>query len=338
MRRFPDQKDLFDSYLGHTIPQQARHVEEFLKSGLDRRPIVVAWHRAYQAVTEINGTDQGLIAFYDGLLKAEPGSGALLYLRGRIDPDWTKRRQFFQKACTADPKLSWPWMALGSQLAGEARWSDSLVDLYKARELNADPKYIRDDLHVALLATGGADKLVADYGGRLAANPMDFAIVPLLTDALIASGHPEIIQSTLAGWEMRLDQSMRPILAAMMRAVAHYQEGKLEECIRLCEANALLRGNGYRLHSLLALGRAAEAAQDPAFEQLRSDPWNALAVGLGFLLDGKKKEAAEWHERGCGRLDSLITDFATRPASSGLPIPLRSTASRTLASKLTIAH
>ena len=58
-------------------------------------------------------------------------------------------------------------MALGSQLAGEARWSDSLVDLFKARELNADPKYIRDDLHVAMLATGGADKLAADYGATV---------------------------------------------------------------------------------------------------------------------------------------------------------------------------
>ena len=97
--------------MNHTLPDHARPVEEFLKSGLDRRPVVIPWHRAYQAVAEINRTDQGLIAFYDGLNKAEPASGALLYLRGRIRPDWSKRQQFYRNAVNADPKLSWPWMA-----------------------------------------------------------------------------------------------------------------------------------------------------------------------------------------------------------------------------------
>jgi hypothetical protein len=200
-------------------------------------------------------------------------------------------------------------MALGGQLTAESRWSESLVDLIKARELKADPKFIRDELHVAMLATGGAEKLAADYGGRLAANPVDFSLVPLLTDARIASGHPEKIQSTLAGWELRLDQSLRPVLSAKMRAVALYQEGKLEECNRLCEANGVLRGNLSRLHALVALGSAAEAARDPALEQLRADPPAALALGLGYFLDGKKKEAAEWHERGCARLATLTSDF-----------------------------
>ena len=141
------------------------------------------------------------------------------------------------------------------------------------------------------------DKLAADYALRVSANPMDFAIVPLLTDALVASGHPERIQSALAGWEMRLDQSVRPFLSAMMRAIA-LQEGKLERCKRLCEATGQLRGNVYRLHAMLAFGQATEVARDPAFEQVRADPWVALAVGLGFLLEGQKKEAAEWHKQG----------------------------------------
>ena len=126
---------------------------------------------------------------------------------------------------------------------------------------------------------------------------MDFALVPLLTDALIASGHPEQIQSTLAGWEMRLDQSMRPILSAMMRAVALYQQGKLEEFTRLCEANALLRGNGYRLHSLLALGRAAEAAEIPRLNSSGRTPGTRWRWAWGSCSTARKKEAAKWRER-----------------------------------------
>jgi hypothetical protein len=309
LRRLPDQRELFDSYLSHTLPQQAQHVEEFLKSGLDSRPVVVPWHRAYQAVAELNGHDQGLIPYYDGLLKSEPANGSLIYLRGRIDSDWNKRREFYQNATKADPKLPWPWMALGAQCAADARWGDCLIDLKKARELNVDPHYIRDELHVASLATGGIDGLAVEYQGRLAANPMDFAIVPLLTDALVASGHPEKVEPALAAWESRLDPSIRPIFSGMMRAGAFYQAGKLEECKRLCEQNVSLRSSVYRLHSLLLLGPAKEVVEDPAFEKLRANPWVALSVCLGFSLEGQKKEAAEWLERGCEKLEASLKDF-----------------------------
>ena len=199
LRRFPDQRELFDSYLGRTLPQQAKHVEEFLKSGLDRRPIIVPWHRAYQAAADMNGHGQGLIPFYDGLMKSEPLNGALIYLRGRIDPDWERQREYLHRASKASPTLPWPWMALGMHSAAEAKWSECLNDLRKARELKVNPQYIRDELHVARLATGGADGLATEYQSTLAANPMDFPTVPLLTDALVASGHPEKVEPAPGG-------------------------------------------------------------------------------------------------------------------------------------------
>ena len=38
LHHFPDQRELFDSYLGRTLPQQAKRVEEFLKSGWTAGP------------------------------------------------------------------------------------------------------------------------------------------------------------------------------------------------------------------------------------------------------------------------------------------------------------
>ena len=309
LRRNPDQRELFDSYLNHTLPQRALHVEEFLKTGLDRRPVIVAWHRAYQAVAEMNGHDHGLIAYYDGLLKSEPSNGALIYLRGRIDPDWNKRNAYYQRASQVDPQLFWPWIAMGCRCAAEALWAECATDLEKANRLHADPKHTRDELHVARLATGGAEGLVVEYESRLAADAMDFSAVPLLTDALYARGQPEKVEAALASWANRLDPAIRPILLAMMRAVAFYQAGKLKECADLCGSNPSLRANAYRLQALLALGCAREAVKDPVFEKLWSDPWTTLAVSLAFELDGQAKQAAEWFDRGCKNLESLPKDL-----------------------------
>jgi tetratricopeptide (TPR) repeat protein len=307
--RDPNNRKLFDSYLSHTLPQQAKHVEELLKTGLNRRPVAVRWHRAYQAVVEMNGHQHELVPYYDSLLKSEPESGALIYLRGRIDTDWQKKREYYQKTIKADPKLSWPWMGIGAQCAAEARWSESLINFKKARELGADPEYVQDGLHVAGLATGGAEGLAAEYQGRLAASAMDFAAVPLLTDALIASGHPERAERAINDWAVHLDQSIRPILTAMMHATALYQSGKLAECVESCRQNPQLNGNVYRLQALLALGRSQEAIKDPAFEKLWVGPWIALSASLGLSLDGKKVEAAQWLERGCSNLATLSSDF-----------------------------
>ena len=134
-----------------------------------------------------------------------------------------------------------------------------------------------------------------------------FPTVPLLTDALVASGHPEKVgPAGLAAWEIHLDQSISQYYWPWCRTIAFYQEGKLEECRRLCEGNGSLRGSVYRLHSLLAvLGHAREAAADLAFEPLKADPWSDLSLSLGFALDGHKKEADQWHDRGCEKLEKL---------------------------------
>jgi hypothetical protein len=74
LKRFPDVDELLKAYLGQVRPEEISHVEEFLRSGLDRRPAVINWHRAYQGFAEMNGHDRELVPLYDGFLKAEPTS------------------------------------------------------------------------------------------------------------------------------------------------------------------------------------------------------------------------------------------------------------------------
>ena len=113
LRRQPEQEELLTQYLAATWQKDLARLEAFLKSGLDRRPVQVQWHRAYQAVGEINRHDADLLALYDRYLKAEPRNAALIYLRGRVDPNWDEQERYYRRAIEADPRQPWPLMALG---------------------------------------------------------------------------------------------------------------------------------------------------------------------------------------------------------------------------------
>ena len=59
----------------------------------------------------MNGHGQGLIPYYDGLMKSAPLDGALIYLRGRIDPIGNSGA-VFHRASKAGPTLrgpGWRW-------------------------------------------------------------------------------------------------------------------------------------------------------------------------------------------------------------------------------------
>ncbi len=75
----------------------------------------IPWHRCYQQFAEMNNHESALVALYDKYLAAEPSSAALIYLRGRIDPDWEKQESFYRRAIAADPKLGWPWLGIAAR-------------------------------------------------------------------------------------------------------------------------------------------------------------------------------------------------------------------------------
>lgn len=56
LRRQPEQRELLQHYFSEGMQHDASRVEAFLKSSLDRRPIQVQWHRAYQSSANSRGT------------------------------------------------------------------------------------------------------------------------------------------------------------------------------------------------------------------------------------------------------------------------------------------
>jgi tetratricopeptide (TPR) repeat protein len=325
LRRFPENNELLTAYIGKTLPQEAARVEEFLKTGLDRRPAAVAWHRTYQVVAEMSGHATAILALYDGYLNSDPSNGALLYLRGRIDPDWNKQEDYFRRSAKADPRLPWPWMALGLRAAGAARWDDCLRDLQRAQQLKIPAEYIADELHAAAMAKGDSSSLVAEYQRRLTANPMDFAAVSLLFDALVAAKKESQLEPALTAWASRLEPNLQNLVVPAMRALAYYEQGKLDECEKLCQQDMRLRSSALHAHVFLAQGRAKEAAElFSASPTLGGDPWFACALSLGLFLDGQKAKAEESLSHASAKLEKLYAEFVktAKILQASEPVPV----------------
>lgn len=322
LRRVGGQPDLMKAYLRSIPPEEAPRVEALLRSGLARRPVDVLWHRNYQGFAGLGGRENRVIDEYDRYLAAEPASGALLYLRGRVETDDARQSDFFRRSIEADPRLPWPWFALGKEAESRADFPEALRCLLRARELRIDDETAAPSLHVARLATGDAPGLVAEYRSRLGAGPPDPMIMVFLGEALAASGQSDRVVPEMVGILVRLPFPMPGDFSDMIRAMGSYLAGKLPEAETLSGQVTSLRTSAFRAQTLAAMGRAGEAASDPTLEPARDDPWCALAIAVGVTLEGKSDQAARWRDRAVARLQgstSVYREAAGVLASDGPP-------------------
>jgi tetratricopeptide (TPR) repeat protein len=322
LRRQPGQRDLLLNYVSEAQPAEWPHLEEFLKAGLKHRPVVVEWHRIYQSVAERNGHEGELAALYDGFLKADPANGALLYLRGRFEPEVEQRAEYYERAMQADPRLPWPWYGMGAQAGAAGQWADSLRYLQKAVELQIDEQQVRWPLHTARLGAGDAAGLVRDYRARLASNPLDLDAAVLLLEALTVSGQGKAVASELANWENKVPLAYRNQVVATVRAGSLYMLGRFADCDKACRASTPLQTSAMRVQALLAMKRAKDAAA-PTFDKVCASPWTALAVSLGMSLEGRSAEAAQWRERASRSLQGLGGEerHALKALTATEPVP-----------------
>jgi tetratricopeptide (TPR) repeat protein len=298
LKRDPRQGALLKAYLSRVNAEEMPRVRALLRSGLDVRPVIVPWHRAYQSVAEEHSPEAELLALYDRFLAAEPTSAALLYLRGRIEPDEDQRTAYYRRAADADDKLAWPWIGLAAQAAGWGRWPEALEAARKAKERTAEDTELLDDVtHAARLGAGQAEELVQEYRARLEANTLTPVGLVYLGDALVTAGKAGEVEAAVAAWEGRLPAEVRAQVGPHLRAHALYQAGKLQECADLCAQTPALHAAPARADALMALGKGRQAADDPALAQVWNDAWDALALSVAFDLDGQAEDAARWRDR-----------------------------------------
>ncbi len=323
LRRAPQHGELLKSYLDAATAADLARMQAFLKTGLDRRPVLVPWHRAYQSFSEFDGHEDDLVALYDQFLIAEPANGSLLYLRGRIEPDWDRRDRLFRRASEANPRLPWPWLALGMQAETGAHWDEAVRSLRKAQELKIPRDQVSTGLQTARLGTGDAKGLATDLKAYLSSHPFEVGAILSLAEALAAAGEPDKIEREVTGWHNRVASTMPPEIPVQVRAVCLYYAGKLQDCADRCAAVPALKSGALRVQSLLALKKSKDVTSDPSFAKVLEDPRMALAVSLGLYVENQPEEAARWRERAIRNMEPAPRDLqqATTILKSAKPVP-----------------
>ena len=83
----------------------------FLNAGLNRRPLLVDWHRLYQTLMETHRPDADLVPEYRKLADGEK-SGDARYLLARISPEGAESDRLLEEAATAKPDCHFAWYSM----------------------------------------------------------------------------------------------------------------------------------------------------------------------------------------------------------------------------------
>ncbi len=306
-----------------------------LTAGLTRRPVVVEWHDQYLRNAAALRGAPAVAQQYEGFVQAEPTNAALLYLRGRAEPDASKRPEYYRRSIAADFQMVWAHLALGVHHACRGEWAPATQELNLASRLEdeAVAEQARELLHQATLASGGtsggswtgrtgiARGTAYDYDGRRVAGN---------TEQAMALGRS--LQSDAAPLPRQQDpvaeQNEVRKLETIQRAT--YVLGQLEESVRAArelDARAPNETTSELLiGAILARGKDLdEAARRLSGRTLGGDQaW--MAVGLAGAMAASndpgatawRAKAADWLKANGGEsapAGELLASVAPPPVS-----------------------
>ena len=309
----PDDNETLQLYAGLAIQQKAiPRADVFFHTHLAERPLKIEWHRTYQNLHERPGELAKLIAEYDSLLRAEPTSSALLYLRGRIDRDQTAAGKLFERSAQTDPRNPYPLYALAYDRSTRADWPAARSLLARVVELRPGDQGFADTFITARLGVGEYAEIEREMRPILARNPLDTMSALHLIDALAAQARRDEAvkaaaaydQATVAKYGAAAHDS-----TAGVRFHALYAAGDFSG---LEKATAKVPGSALHLvEALIEQGRVAEAAK--ALPKGLGSAVHALALACANLTAGRTTEAERWIEQA----KSILAEGNTESARAG---------------------
>lgn len=305
LEKFPADSVLLSLYAADEKGAQGERIAAFLKAGLWRQPISVNWHRAYQNLKSMAGSEDALAAEYEAHLKQSPNDAALLYLRGRVGRDRADQLTYFRQALIADPNLGWAHMALAYDAANRGAWQEARDACQQAASsLGSDPGF-RAFWHIVRLANGDADKLETEYNQITEQRDLASILTSLycFVDAIACQEkYQEVTPSARAWLERILGPRLGPQALESFQPVISYVTANKDELSKLNESTGDERSE-YRLQGLLAIGAVDEAMQ--LADAAKVEEWELLlALAVGLELAGKSEDASRYREQACTVLKS----------------------------------
>jgi tetratricopeptide (TPR) repeat protein len=284
-------------------------------------------HREAQDVLADCGEGDGLVRFYDGLLRRDVSDPVLRYLRARVEPDAASRRRDLEGVHLASPDFFWAAYDLAEACAREGDWRRAARYAERAVELRPEEAACHNVLGHVLLE---GSRFLEDPAERRAlaerargSFTRAIALAPESPEAYFNLGLVSFALNDLAEARRGFERAaaLRPGFAEALTALGHVasREGRDDEAIAHYEkaldaepghatahnnlAAAYYRRNDHarawkHLSLAEAAGHAVEdsfkravvgAIEEEAFEELRRELERAPAREVKVFVPGREE-------------------------------------------------
>ncbi len=295
LRVRPDDEEMLEAYLGkeRSIPAALAT----LKQGLDFRPVVVQWHRAYQSLARTPDREKELVVQYDAMLAREPKNASLLYLRGRLGNDADEEKKYYEQAEAIEPGHPWVQFAMGYHAVNEGDLSGALALLDEAAKVRPKDRTFRRTRQMVAMLAGKPGDVVNDAKILAARNGEDGTLISELCRLLAATGQLDEALKEAARFSRRLaTQDFRSASAAehALRFQSLSAAGDFAGAEKEVPQMRPQYQGAARFSVQLGQLQVAEAMKTEYGRQYaESDGFHRLELSVAWHLAGKEPEAAK---------------------------------------------
>ncbi len=202
----------------------------FLRQGLDKRPLLIDWHRTYQSTMEALGRQEEVEQEYDAMLAQSPEDRDLMYLAGRAARDPEKYLRLCRQAVAGDSPSPRALQSLCSHFLGEGDFPQAVEYAERAQALLPDDPAVTQLWKQSLLANGETQRSLESLRA-LEAAPIPQCLWAFSEEAYV---------HTILGQE----SERRAVLDRLRTRVQDWSSAFIDEQIREAEATCqYCRGN-----------------------------------------------------------------------------------------------
>lgn len=298
LKAAPDDFALLSGYATLAFRQnQAARCRDFFASRLEERPVLIDWHRTYQAVRKNLHEDAEMIGQYEAWLAAEPANSALLYLRGRCEPDRSAAMALFERAIAADPENAYPRFAEAGIFLARGDFAAAKAADGIACRLRPENEQMKTELIQARMALREYDALESEIRGALLDDPVSVADQERLLAVLAAAGRADQARQAVKAFSeqmMKSDPENEPAWTRYFNNSLLYFEGDFQG---LLAATAATGGDDeLPLPRYWAQFELRQAVKPPAgYNPISADHdgYSLLCQALAWAEQGNAAAAAE---------------------------------------------
>ncbi len=296
----------------------------FLERGLQRKPVAVLWHRAYQNFCELSEKDDELVSKYDGFVRderfQEPCEHSLfLYLRAMLEDQVPLAEGFLKASIEADSSNKYPLRAMANfkLRAGDYAQAKPFADEIRKLDAGEQPDSV---LWLLRFALGEHEELLRETRAALVAAPEDYDLHADLLRVLMAmdrrdeaeAAHQLFVcvneqpQQKTAGLAAPGDQFDDKTWATLYsKRIIYYLEGKLDSCLYCSKRmNEQVECPGVLASAYMAAGNSTEASKIIKSMEPGSRANFMLCLYLSWRENGNQSGAASAFEDALAELAS----------------------------------